>query len=105
LHDVIKKAPKEKAPGSDSFIALFFSLCWKIIKEDLPKAIEHSFSINQQGLHWLNQAYIVLILKTSHPQKVSDYRPISLIHSFAKIVSKILTNRLGRQLKHLISSN
>jgi hypothetical protein len=39
------------------------------------------------------------------PQKVVDYRPINLIHSFAKIVSKILANRLGHELKHLISHN
>jgi hypothetical protein len=37
--------------------------------------------------------------------KVQAYRPISLIHSFAKIVSKILANRLGPELKHLISHN
>jgi hypothetical protein len=58
-----------------------------------------------QDLHFLNQAYIVLIPKKPFPQRVADYRPISLIHSFAKLVSKILTNRLGPELKHLISNN
>jgi hypothetical protein len=36
---------------------------------------------------------------------VNDYRPISLIHSFAKIVSKLLSNRLGPKLHKLISIN
>jgi hypothetical protein len=47
----------------------------------------------------------VLIRKISDPQKVSYYRPIILSHSFAKIVSKILANRLGPELNHLISVN
>jgi hypothetical protein len=67
--------------------------------------VEYFFSTNQQDLHFLNQAYIVLIPKKPSPQRVADYRPISLIHSFAKLVFKILANRLGPQLKHLISNN
>jgi hypothetical protein len=36
---------------------------------------------------------------------VKDFRPISLIHSFAKLVSKLMTNRLAGQLQHLVSPN
>jgi hypothetical protein len=102
---VIKEAPKEKAPGPDGFIGLFFSSCWNIIKEDLVRAVKQFFSHNQQGLHILNQAFIVLLPKKQHPQQISDYRPISLTHSFAKIVTKILANRLGPELEHIISKN
>jgi hypothetical protein len=69
------------------------------------RALHHIYLMNQQNLHYLNQAHVVLIPKVSDPQKVSDYRPIILSHSFAKIVSKILTNRLGPELNHLISVN
>jgi hypothetical protein len=63
--------------------------------------VDYFLALNQQSLHLLNQVFIVLIPKEC-PQKV-DYRPISLIHNFAKIVSKILANRLGPERKHLIS--
>jgi hypothetical protein len=43
LHKVIMEAPKEKAPGPDGFIDLFFSACWEIIKVDLMKAVQHFF--------------------------------------------------------------
>jgi hypothetical protein len=59
--------------------------------------------MNQQGLHFLNQAYIVLIPKKACP-KVAYYMPISLIHSFVKLISKILVNRLGPELKNLVSN-
>jgi hypothetical protein len=62
-------------------------------------------NMNQQGLRLLNQAYIVLIPKKECHIKVSNYRPISLIHSFAKFVSKILASRLAPELKYLVSMN
>jgi hypothetical protein len=61
--------------------------------------------MNNQGLHLLNNAFVVLIPKKPNPQKVSDFGPISLIHSFAKTISKLLANRLSPELEHLISAN
>jgi hypothetical protein len=98
-------APKENAPGPDGFIGIFFSTYWEVVSVDLMNAIDHFFSLNQQGLHLLNQAYIVLIPKKKCSQKNSEYKPISLIHSFAKIISKILANRLWPELDNLISTN
>jgi hypothetical protein len=105
LQSVIMEAPKEKAPGLNGFIGLFFSSCWDIINEDLQAAINQFLAMNQQSLHLPNQPYIVLLPKKACPEKVSDFRPISLIHSFAKLVSKIMANRLGLELKHLISNS
>lgn len=61
--------------------------------------------MNQQALHMLNQALVVLIPKKSNPVSITDYQPISLTHSFAKIISKMLANRLGPELHHPISHN
>jgi hypothetical protein len=48
---------------------------------------------------------VVLIPKKENTSKVTDFRPISLSHSFAKIISKLITNRLGPELDNLISIN
>jgi hypothetical protein len=61
IQSVILAAPKEKAPGPDGFIGLFFSSCWSIIKEDMIKAIKHFYIMNNQGMHLLNNAFVVLI--------------------------------------------
>jgi hypothetical protein len=105
IQEVIMSAPKEKALGPDGFIGLFFSTCWHILKQDLTNALRQFYSMNQQGLQLLNQDYVVLIPKKQEAIRVNDFRPISLIHSFAKILSKFLANRLRPELDHLISIN
>lgn len=99
------QAPKEKAPGPDGFIGLFFSSCWNIVKREIIQAVDHFYNMNQQGLHLLNQAFVVLIPKKALPTRIGEYRPISLTHSFARIVSKLMANRLAHELQKLISIN
>jgi hypothetical protein len=36
---------------------------------------------------------------------VGDYRPISLIHSFAKLFTKLITNRLRSRMSEIVSAN
>jgi hypothetical protein len=105
IKKVISSAPKKKVPGSDEYIGLFFSSCWNTIKHDLMLTVNHFYQMNQQGLHYLNQAYVVLVPKKTNPQRVSDYRSIILSHSFANIISKLLANRLGPEFHHLVSFN
>jgi hypothetical protein len=36
---------------------------------------------------------------------VKDYRPISLVHSYTKLVTKVLANRLAGRLQGMVSPN
>nr|GFD14933.1 cysteine-rich receptor-like protein kinase [Tanacetum cinerariifolium] len=51
-----------------------------------------------------NSLFITLIPKIHDPKFVSDYRPISLIGSLYKVVTKILARRLSSVLASLISN-
>jgi hypothetical protein len=51
---ISKLAPKEKAPGPDGYIGLFFSACWDLVKGDLLRAAQQFFMMNQQNLQFLN---------------------------------------------------
>lgn len=55
------------------------------------------------GLHALNKAFIFLLPKKGEASLVGDYRPISLIHSFAKLISKVQARRLAPELSSVIS--
>jgi retron-type reverse transcriptase len=58
-----------------------------------------------QHLNLLNAAHVVLIPKSAEASKITDYRPISLTSSVAKILLKLLSNRLAGCLHQLISRN
>ncbi|KAK2383713.1 hypothetical protein QL285_071138 [Trifolium repens] len=51
----------------------------------------------------LTASFLTLIPKKDHPQDLFDYRPICLIGSLYKVVSKVLANRLKSVLGKLIS--
>jgi hypothetical protein len=53
----------------------------------------------------LNSAYITLIPKMDGAENVKDFRPISLVHGFGKLVTKILASRLSKWLHEMISPN
>jgi hypothetical protein len=96
---------KHKSPGPDGYIGIFFKTYWNIIKDDIMAALQQFYDMNQQDLHFLNQALVVLIPNKPNAERISDFRPISLIHSFAKLVSKLLANRLAPEMSKMISYN
>lgn len=51
------------------------------------------------------QPILPLISKKDDTSSIKDYRPISLVHSFAKLVTKILANRLAGHLNQMVSSS
>lgn len=97
--------PMEKAPGPDGFTGGFYKKCWEIIKYDLLAAMASFHGLRTGPLDALNEANIVLIPKAETAEQLKDFRPISLIHSFAKLVTKILSRRLSSQIHSLVSNS
>jgi hypothetical protein len=58
-----------------------------------------------RNMRALNSAFITLLPKMDEASHVMDYRPINLVQSFAKLVSKILANRLAGRLQQMVSVN
>ena len=97
--------PADKAPGPDGFTGRFYKVCWNIIKVDVLNAVSAIWCRNFNNLDKVNSAYITMIPKFDGADQVKDFRPISLVHSFAKLVTKILANRLAGHLNELVSPN
>jgi hypothetical protein len=79
-------------------------MCWRVIA---PNSYElcSGFLDRNICLQSLNGSYIVLIPKTDNPSTVSDYRPISLLNSSVKLLTKILVNRLQSVILRLVHQN
>lgn len=104
IWDAIKRLPTRKAPGPDGFMAEFLAACWDIIKADFYEAFQKFFDMNGRSFQGLNQALITLLSKKLEVASLSDFRPISLIHHFAKLVAKVLSLRLAPRLAELVST-
>ena len=69
------------------------------------KAVGAVWHRNFTNMSRLNSAYITMIPKVEGADQVKDFRPISLVHSFAKLVTKVLANGLAKKLNEIVSPN
>ncbi|KAL9681628.1 hypothetical protein QQ045_013414 [Rhodiola kirilowii] len=97
----LKSCDGNKAPGPDGFNMNFFKRLWFTVEEVMGFIQE--FCDNRRLPKGINRTYIALIPKSASPQSFSDFRPISLLNSSYKILSKCLANRLSTVLPYLIS--
>ncbi|GJZ96059.1 RNA-directed DNA polymerase, eukaryota, partial [Tanacetum coccineum] len=93
---------ENKSPGPDGFTFEFFRKFWDTIGPDLCLAVEWFFDHGSFS-RGCNSSFIALIPKVQDPKFVNDYRPISLIGSLYKVVTKILALRLSSVIAGLIS--
>jgi len=97
--------PSDRAPGPDGFSGIFYKMTWGTIKQDIINAFNALWSLDGRSFHHLNGALMILLQKKQQPTLVTDYRPISLIHSFSKLFTKCLARRLAPKLDSIVSSN
>jgi hypothetical protein len=101
---VLKDLKGDKAPGPDGFSMAFFHKCWDIVGDDVMGFFEE-FHTHCKFEKSLNATFIALIPKKRDALNIRDYRPISLISSMYKLLSKVLANRIKTILELLISDS
>jgi hypothetical protein len=104
IDNVVKQMPTDKAPGPDGFNGMFFKKCWHIIKQDIYLLCNDFFS-GEVSLQAINSSYITLIPKNSNPVSPNDFRPISLLNSVLKLITKLMADRLPAVIIPLIHKN
>uniref|UniRef100_A0A2N9GD74 Reverse transcriptase domain-containing protein n=1 Tax=Fagus sylvatica TaxID=28930 RepID=A0A2N9GD74_FAGSY len=92
----------EKAPGPDGYTIAFYKHCWDIVKLDVLNSLQE-FHEHECLKRSLNATFVVLIPKKPGVLDVKDFRPICLIGSVYKILSKVLANRLKVVLGAVLS--
>ena len=94
----------DKAPGPDGFNGMFFKKCWNIIKEDVYQLCNDFFS-RQVDPQAINTSFIALIPKNNNPITPNDFRPISLMNSILKLITKLMADGLQAVIIPLIHKN
>jgi hypothetical protein len=101
----IKSMPADRAPGPDGLIGMFYKTAWPLIQDEFMEAIAAFCFGNTSAFAKLNTALVVLIPKRVGAIAPADFRPITMIHSFAKIISKVLATRLAPRLHEIVDVN
>jgi hypothetical protein len=105
VKSAILEMPKVNAPGPDGFLGAFYSSCWATVQRDVVQAMRQLAQFWGNNFNLLNMANIVLLPKKEMVEGIRDYCPISLVHSIAKIFSKILASRFAPRLVEMVSAS
>lgn len=101
IREAVGSCEGDRYPGLDGINFKFLKFFWEALKSDFKRMVDE-FHANGVWPRGSNSSFIALVPKIYSPQGLNDFRPISLVGSMYKVVSKILSNRLKLVLGKLI---
>ena len=89
----VKSMANGKTPGSDGLPKEFYLSFWDLLKEDFVEMANYCFSVELMP-ESMRQALISLLFTKEDPELLKNWRPISLLNTDYKIITKVLVNRV-----------
>ena len=101
----LKSMESNKSPGNDGLSKEFYECFWDEIKKPFLASIHKAF-LNQELSTSQKQTVIKLLEKKVRDKRfIKNWRPISLLNTGMKIISKVLSTRIKNVLLFQISYN
>lgn len=103
LLDALTRLPGGKAPGPDGFTIDFFKTFTEKLIDPLLEMFNYAIENNQLP-QTLQRALIIVLLKPGKdPRLCGSYRPISLLSTEYKLLTKVIATRLEKIVPHLVN--
>ncbi|WZZ66780.1 hypothetical protein YC2023_078150 [Brassica napus] len=101
MESAVRSMGKYKAPGPDGFQPVFYQDSWEVVGESVTRC---GLSFFESGVltEGMNDAMVVLIPKVIKPEKIMQFRPISLCNVLFKTITKAMVLRLKKLMPKLI---
>ncbi|XP_074289141.1 uncharacterized protein LOC141614281 [Silene latifolia] len=104
ITDALNQMHPLKASGPDGMNGLFYQTYWDLVGPCVTRTVL-AILRGESSPREINKTNIVLIPKKKAPDKIREFRPISLCNVAYKPVSKVLANRLKAFLGDIVSEN
>ena len=104
VREAVKKGKRHKSPGPDGICHEFFIKKWDIVKEDLTYIINNMYmegSVSDSQKH----GHIVYLPKQATPISPENYRPLTILNTDYKLLTRIIANRLRPWMDNILHHN
>jgi len=102
LENALNDSNLKSAPGIDGYSYRFIKAFWRFFKT--PLFLCAKSGLDEDALpEVFKSAQIKLIPKKGDPTKIKNWRPISLLSNFYKIISRAINNRLKKVSDRILS--
>lgn len=104
LSEALKAMECNKSPGCDGLTTNFYRDFWPILGEGLTRVYNYAF---ENGFLTVSQrrGMITLLFKKGDRTLLKNWRPVTLLNTDYKILTKALANRLHQVLPLIVNSD
>ena len=104
LHTAVKNGKRHKSPGPDGISHEFYKYMWETCNEDLLDVLNNMY-IEGEASTGQKHGHIVCLPKVNNPVSPEHYRPLTIINTDYKLLTRILAYRLRPWMEEVIHHN
>lgn len=101
----LKGLNNKKSPGTDGLTTEFYKFFWNDIKEYLLNSFNYSLETGELSIEQRRGIITLIPKKDKDKRHLKNWRPISLLNTDYKILTKTLANRLCKILPDIINED
>ena len=101
----IKSMQNGKSPGTDGLPVEFYKIFWKNIKKLVMNSFSYSYENENMSISQKQSIITLLPQKNNDVRFLKNWRPISLLNTDYKIMTKCIATRLKNNLIKIINKN